>query len=630
MRRLQLTLIIGALFIAALVAAAPSDSAVADASMKGNKEAVRALLKQGADVNAALPDGMTALHWAAVRGDAELAEMLLYAGASTKAVTRIGAYTPLHVASREGNANVAKLLLEKGAEVDARTSTSSVTALHLAAASGNLELTKILIDNKADVNAREGEWGQTPLIFAAAQNCVDVIKLLLQRGANPGIASKVVDIAKETNLINASNALEKKVLESYRTSPADLPTPSQVQAAVMAGREVYLSGVVPKGLENTGRGSRGGGGGNGGNALNEEGRGPTINTKGGLTALLHAARQGNIGAALALVDGGAKIDQVSPGDGTSPLLMAIINAQFDLAMDLIKRGANPNLSAFNGVAPLWATLNSEWQPRTRYPQPQEHGLQKATYMDVMQALLDAGADPNARVTKHPWYMVYTGCGNANCGLEDTEGSSPFWRAAYATDVDAMRLLVQRGANPNIPTIAPAGNGNRSGTPLDKIDTADGIRPVQPVAPGLWPATDATSIGPDPSGLPPVPPGGPGVYPIHAATGVGYGEGFAGNAHHHAPDAWLAALKFLVEELGVDVNQRDYNGYTAMHHAAARGDNEMVLYLVSKGGDVKAVARTGQTTADMANGPVQRVSPIPETVALLEKLGSKNNHKCVSC
>ena len=194
----------------------------------------------------------------------------------------------------------------------------------------------------------------------------------------------------------------------------------------------------------------------------------------------------------------------------------------------------------------------------------------------------------------------------------------------------MRLLVQRGANPNIATLAPAANGNRSGTPLEKIDTADGIRPVQPVAPGLWPATDATSIGPDPSGLPPVPAGGQGVYPIHAASGVGYGEGFAGNAHRHAPDAWLAAVKFLVEELGVDVNLRDYNGYTALHHAAARGDNELILYLVSKGGDVKAVARTGQTTADMANGPVQRVSAIPETVALLEKLGSKNNHRCVTC
>jgi uncharacterized protein len=247
----------------------------------------------------------------------------------------------------------------------------------------------------------------------------------------------------------------------------------------------------------------------------------------------------------------------------------------------------------------------------------------------MAALLKAGADPNARLTEHPWYMVYTGCGNRNCGLEDTEGSTAFWRSAYATDVDAMRLLVSYGADPDIPTKAPPPRPPRSGTRLDTAEAGE-AQPVQPAGPGLWPATDAASVEPDPSGLPPVKAGGPGVYPIHAASGVGYGEGFAGNAHRHAPGAWLAAVKFLVEELGADVNARDYNGYNALHHAAARGDNELILYLVEKGCDVKAVSRSGQTTADMANGPVQRVSPFPETVKLLESLGSKNNHKCVSC
>jgi hypothetical protein len=130
--------------------------------------------------------------------------------------------------------------------------------------------------------------------------------------------------------------------------------------------------------------------------------------------------------------------------------------------------------------------------------------------------------------------------------------------------------------------------------------------------------------------PPVPPGGPGAFPIHAAAGVEYGEGFAGNAHRHAPDGWLPAIKYLVEELGADVNARDNDGYTPLHHAAARGDNEVILYLVSKGADPRAVARSGQTTADMANSPVQRLSPIPETVALLMKLGSKNSNRCVVC
>ncbi len=90
------------------------------------------------------------------------------------------------------------------------------------------------------------------------------------------------------------------------------------------------------------------------------------------------------------------------------------------------------------------------------------------------------------------------------------------------------------------------------------------------------------------------------------------------------------MRYLVEELGADVNARDLNGYNAVHHAAARGDNELILYLVGRGADVTAVSRRGQTTVDMANGPVQRIQPFPETIALLERLGAKNNHNCVSC
>ena len=104
----------------------------------------------------------------------------------------------------------------------------------------------------------------------------------------------------------------------------------------------------------------------------------------------------------------------------------------------------------------------------------------------------------------------------------------------------------------------------------------------------------------------------------------------GNSHRHAPDAWMAAMRYLVEELHADVNARDNNGYTPLHHAAARGDDEMIRYLVSRGADVKAVSRNGRTVVDMANGPVQRLRPFPETIELLEKLGAKNQHHCVSC
>ncbi|HRB11714.1 MAG TPA: ankyrin repeat domain-containing protein, partial [Vicinamibacteria bacterium] len=119
-------------------------------------------------------------------------------------------------------------------------------------------------------------------------------------------------------------------------------------------------------------------------------------------------------------------------------------------------------------------------------------------------------------------------------------------------------------------------------------------------------------------------------PLLAASGVGYGEGFAANSHRFAPSGMLAAVEYLVEELHADVNAADHEGNTALHHAAARGDNEMIQYLVSKGANVMAVSREGKTTVDMANSPVSRIEPFPATIALLESLGAKNNHKCVSC
>ena len=93
---------------------------------------------------------------------------------------------------------------------------------------------------------------------------------------------------------------------------------------------------------------------------------------------------------------------------------------------------------------------------------------------------------------------------------------------------------------------------------------------------------------------------------------------------------MAAARFLIEVVGSDPNARDHDGFSALHYAAARGDNELIEYLVSKGADPLVVARTGQTTVDMANGPIQRVQPFFETIALLEGMGAKNNDNCLSC
>ncbi|HMD33334.1 MAG TPA: ankyrin repeat domain-containing protein, partial [Vicinamibacterales bacterium] len=320
---------------------------------------------------------------------------------------------------------------------------------------------------------------------------------------------------------------------------------------------------------------------------------------GGLAPIHLAARQGQRDAVSALLAAHANINEPTLGDHASPMLVAIINGNFDLAKDLLDKGGEPNLASENGVTPLYAALNCQWAAKALYPQPRAQEQQQLSYLQLMDALLQKGANPNARLTKKVWYAQYD---FDQSGIDET-GSTPFWRAAYASDIDAMKLLVKWGADPNIWTIRTPG----------RVRTGDVTREVEDV-----------------SALAPVPPGAPAIPPLLAAAGQGYGEGFAANHHRYAPTGMLAAVKYLVEELHMDVNARDHEGNTALHNAAARGDNEMINYLISKGADPKLVNRAGQTTVDMANGPVQRISPFPETIKLLEGMGVKNNHKCVSC
>src|SRR5687767_7973770 len=171
-----------------------AESPIADAAARGDREAVKALLKKAADVNAAQGDGMTALHWAALNGDAEVAQMLLYAGANTGAKTRIGGYTPLHLAAQIGHAAVIAPLVAAGAQVGAATATGA-TALMQAAHSGSTDSVRILLENGADPNVKETANGQTALMFAAASDRTDVVKLLLARGADIAATSRVEDFS---------------------------------------------------------------------------------------------------------------------------------------------------------------------------------------------------------------------------------------------------------------------------------------------------------------------------------------------------------------------------------------------------------------------------------------------------
>ena len=166
---------------------------IAAAAQSGELEQVRALLKKGLDVNEAQGDGTTALHWAAIKGDAELAQMLIFAGANVRATTRIGAYTPLYLAAKGGHSGVVAALLTAGADAKAVTS-NGTTPLMIAAAAGDTRSIASLIENGADINAKDGAKGETPLIFAAGFNRTEAVKLLLARGADHKASTKVVDL----------------------------------------------------------------------------------------------------------------------------------------------------------------------------------------------------------------------------------------------------------------------------------------------------------------------------------------------------------------------------------------------------------------------------------------------------
>jgi ankyrin repeat protein len=578
-----------AVSLSALLSAA-ANAPVADAAQQGDREGVKTLLKQAADVNGAQGDGMTALHWAVMKNDGELVQTLLYAGANVRATTRIGGYTPLILAAKNGSAKVMQPLLEAGADANTKTA-NGTTVLMLAAASGNTDAVKLLLDKGADANAQEPVRGLNAAMFAAASNRGAVITLLAARNGDLKATSNVVDL----------NSLDRqKMGDVLFGNPAPPPAPgearggrgadaTQAAAAQAANAQAQQGRNVPGG-----RGLQGKAGIDRQFQLNE-----LIYAQGGLTPMLLAARQGYTEAATALLDAGVDVNQRSAGDKTSALLIATINGHFDLAKVLLDRGADPNLASENGATPLYAALNCEWAPKSLYPQPRAYLNQKSSYLDLMTALLDKGADPNARLRKKVWYSGYS----FDLSGVDEIGATPFWRAAYASDVAAMKVLVAHGADPNIPSMKGAGRPR----------TGDGEREVTDIAK-----------------TPAVPIGGPGVPPLVAAAGSGYGEGFAANSHRFAPTGMLAAVKYLVEDLHVDVNAKDHEGNTALHNAAARGDVEMIKYLVEKGADVKAVNREGKTTADMANGPVQRIQPWPEALTLLESLGAKNNHKCVSC
>src|SRR5262245_41302386 len=653
----------GILYLTSFLVAAGVDTRVADAAQKGDRETVRSLIKQSVDVNAAQGDGMTALHWAALNGDMDMAHRMISAGANVKATTRLGGYTSLYLAAKNGNAPVMDVLLKGGADPKS-TAVAGLTPLMMAASSGNAAAVELLIKQGADVNAKETENGQTALAFAAAFNRPETIQMLLKHGADIDLASKVQNPPQPLNRAQGQGG---QAGNNAQAGGAATGAPGAQGATAGGGqRGGGQLGGQPANAQDGQRGNRGqasaaAGGQAPAAAANDDqaataaaaaaaaqnngndavGRGGG-NPKGGLTPLMYAARQGNFEAVQSLVNNGANLNALS-GDKSTALLLATINGHFDIAKFLVDRGADVNLASMDGAMPLYAVVNTQWARKSFYPQPSTK-YEKTPYLELMKVMLEHGADPNVRLTKELWYSEF------DFSLETATqiGTTAFWKCAEVGDIDGMHLLVTYGADPNIPSrdgvtpllmasgagthgnddvMAPPGRFAAVRYLVEELHADVNAADIPPPAPAAAPAAGAAAPPNNAAA------GGRGAPVPSATAGAAVGANpptAAGADSAGAPTPQAAQPQQPPQQQQQQGGRNRDGGFTALHNAAARGDNAMILYLVSKGARVDAVTKNGVTVADMANGPRQRIQPYAETVALLEMLGSKNSHKCVSC
>jgi ankyrin repeat protein len=543
------------------------DNRLAEAVKNGDRAAVVRLLREHVPVNSAEGDGSTALHWAAYQDNVTLAELLLNAHADISAGTRIEATTPLYMACQNGSAAMISLLLAHGADPNGANSLGT-TPLMVASASGSTEAVKILLDHGANPNAREHVHDQTALMFAANLDRADVIRLLATHGADLNASSRVSPVVRISFKDGTMPMLEP---EDEKKAGPEKEKKSGIEDVDNGGlksleQDKKVADSKEPATNNHVESSKtpAADAGSGDTAEKKKPRDRGAAKMGGMTPLLYAARQGNIAAATALLDSGAKIDEISGSEQTAPLVMAIANGHFDLAKILVDHGANVNLTNAMGLAPLYATIDVQYAPHEWSAEPIVE-QEKTNYLTLMQLLISRGADVNARLGKKVWSRVLT----QDMSWVDPAGATAFWRATQAEDLKAMQLLRTAGADPNLPTKA-------------------------------------------------------GVTPLMVAAGLGWGANYSNTAL----GPWLPVVTYCIEQKA-DINAIDDLGHSALHGAAFVGNTDIVHLLVSHGAKTELKTKEGDSVADMANGPFPHSIPHPETVALLESMGSPNSHNCRS-
>jgi ankyrin repeat protein len=366
-----------------------------------------------------------------------------------------------------------------------------------------------LVDRGAVVDAKDPEFQQTALMVAVRENHPAVVKLLVERHA---------DI--------------KAVTRTGAAPPWILPN-----SVPGFGHGI---GIVRGGLPE--RGSR-------------------YLVPGGLTPLLYAARDGRLESARILVAAGANVNERDP-NAITPLLMAITNNHVEVARFMLDHGAAVNVVDWYGRTPLWAAVETR-NMDVDNAEPFENGVDRAPLLDLIKVLLDRGADPNTRTKETPPIRRQMLRVTGSLAWVDFTGQTPFLTAALSADLAVMRLLLDWGADPYVPTFG-------------------------------------------------------GTTALMAAAGINW---VVDQTYDEGLKARLEATK-LCFELGMDVNFVNSMGLTAVMGAANRGSDDIIEFLVDKGAKLDVKDNEGRSPLAWAEGVFLAThpgKPKPTSMALIKKL-----------
>jgi ankyrin repeat protein len=477
--------------------------------------------------------------------------------------TLILAAVPLVDAVKSGDRSAALALIEQRVNVNA-AETDGTTALHWAVHQDDLDLARRLI--QAGANAKtKNDFGATPMSEAAIVGNAAMIEALLKAGAD--VESPNADgqtalmVVSRTGNVEAARVLIRNganvnAKEQWREQTALMWAAAQNQPAIV--RLLVDNGADVNARSKTNNWQR---------QVTAEPR-AIYRPAGGWTPLLYSAREGCLECVRILAEAGADLNLADP-ERVSPLLLAVLNMRFDVAAYLIQKGANPNKWDWYGRTPLYIAVDVNTVPRGG--RPDQPSLDETTSLQVIEMLLNAGATPNFQLKMA---APMRNIGNDR-GLDRilTIGTSPLLRAAKAMDVPAIRLLLQKGADPNLantagitPTMAAAGHGS-----VD-ADTR-----------GIYTTEDTQQRS-------------------------------------------IESLKLLIAA-GGNINAKDaQRGLTPLHEAARWGWNDVVKFLVENGARLDAKDDRGMTPVDSAMGKAggnsrggQRIDVHEDTAELIRKL-----------